>query len=117
MCLCITRVWVRPKVVLGLIGVAVAIHLLLPQVGELNETLAAVRTANVDWLLAGLVGSALTYLAAAVSLNGAVAALMGASSPDQKVWSRPEGGTPGQSSTVTNGSVPDRVSWLRSRRT
>lgn len=33
------------------------------------------------------------------------------------VWSRPVAGRPGQSSVVTGGTVPDKISWLRSRRT
>jgi hypothetical protein len=32
------------------------------------------------------------------------------------IYSRPGGGQPGMSSVVTNSSVPDQVSWLRSRR-
>jgi glycosyltransferase 2 family protein len=69
----ITRIWVRPKIALGLLAAAFAIHLLLPQVGELDQTLAAVRSAKVDWLLAAAVGSALTYLMAGVSLMGGTA--------------------------------------------
>jgi len=34
-----------------------------------------------------------------------------------QVWSRPSGGTPGFGFPVTGAVVPDRVSWLRGRRT
>lgn len=68
----VERVYVRPRVWLGLLGAAFAIHLLLPQVGELGQTLRAVRNAQIDWLLLGVLGSAATYVMAALSLTGAV---------------------------------------------
>jgi hypothetical protein len=38
--------------------------------------------------------------------------------PDQAVvWSRPRDGVPGVASVITGGTAPDRISWLRSRRT
>lgn len=68
----IERVFVRPRVWLGLLGAAFAIHLLLPQIGELGQTLRAIRHAQIDWLLLGVLGSAITYVMAALSLTGAV---------------------------------------------
>jgi len=49
-----------------------AVHLLLPQVGELRQTLGALQGARWTWLAAGLVLSAASYLAAAVAQLGAV---------------------------------------------
>ena len=68
----IERILVRPRVWLGLLGAAFAIHLLLPQVGELDQTLRAIGNAKIDWLLLGVLGSAATYVMAALSLTGAV---------------------------------------------
>ena len=45
--------------------------------------------------------------------NTALSAVTG----DMKIWHRPVGGTGGSAHTVTSGSIPDQVSWLRSRRT
>ncbi len=63
---------VRPKTVLLILGFAFAIHLLLPQVGEVRQTLDALGSASWGWLVAGLLASAATYLAAAVAQLGAV---------------------------------------------
>lgn len=62
---------VRMRTVLLLAAVAAAIHVLLPQVGELRLTLRALGTARPGWLVAGLVASALSYVMAAVALSGA----------------------------------------------
>jgi uncharacterized membrane protein YbhN (UPF0104 family) len=62
---------VRVRTVLLLVAVAAAVHLLLPQVGELRLTLRALSTARPGWLVAGLVASALSYVMAAVALSGA----------------------------------------------
>jgi uncharacterized protein (TIRG00374 family) len=66
----LTRVRVRTVLLLG--AVAAAVHVLLPQVGELRLTLRALSTARPGWLLAGLAASALSYVMAAVALSGAV---------------------------------------------
>lgn len=63
---------VRPMTILGLAGGLFAVHLLLPQVGELHRTLVAVERAHVLWLVAALVTSAGTYVAAAVAQLGTV---------------------------------------------
>lgn len=63
---------VRPSTLLLLVAAGFAVHLLLPQVGELRQTLGALQGARWTWLAAGLVLSAASYLAAAVAQLGAV---------------------------------------------
>ena len=63
---------VRPRTLLLLVAAGFAVHLLLPQVGELRQTLGALQAARWPWLAAGLVLSAASYLAAAVAQLGAV---------------------------------------------
>ena len=51
-------------------------------------------------------------------VNSASSALLGSLSPDFVVWSRPhEGTSDGIASQVQTFFAPDKVSWLRSRRT
>lgn len=59
------------RTVLMLLGAAFAIHLLLPQVGELEQTIAAFRSVDWRWLVPAALGAALTYAAAALSLTAA----------------------------------------------
>jgi glycosyltransferase 2 family protein len=63
---------VRPRTLLLLVAAGFAVHLLLPQVGELRQTLGALHAARWTWLAAGLMLSAASYLAAAVAQLGAV---------------------------------------------
>jgi glycosyltransferase 2 family protein len=63
---------VRPQTLLLLVAGGFAVHLLLPQVGELPQTLDALAAARWDWLAAGLALTAAGYLAAAVAQLGAV---------------------------------------------
>jgi uncharacterized membrane protein YbhN (UPF0104 family)/membrane-associated phospholipid phosphatase/tRNA A-37 threonylcarbamoyl transferase component Bud32 len=63
---------VRLRSVLTLVGMLVASYLLLPQVGEFHRTLDAARHAELGWLLLALLASIGTFLAAALSLSGAV---------------------------------------------
>jgi uncharacterized membrane protein YbhN (UPF0104 family)/membrane-associated phospholipid phosphatase len=63
---------VRPGTLLLLVAGGFAVHLLLPQVGELRQTLDALQAARWSWLATGLVLSAAGYLAAAVAQLGAV---------------------------------------------
>jgi uncharacterized membrane protein YbhN (UPF0104 family)/membrane-associated phospholipid phosphatase len=63
---------VRPRTLLLLVAAGFAVHLLLPQVGELPQTLEALEAARWNWLAAGLALSAASYLAAAVAQLGAV---------------------------------------------
>lgn len=58
----------------------------------------------------GLVGATQTVLQ-----NAATNLLTAA--PTLVIWSRPGGGTVGESSPIVSATVPDKVSWLRSRRT
>jgi uncharacterized membrane protein YbhN (UPF0104 family) len=53
-------------------GGAFAIHLLLPQVGELRNTMDAIRSVRWEWLIAGGIGAASLYFAAAFAMMGAV---------------------------------------------
>ncbi len=63
---------IRPRTLLLLVAAGFAVHLLLPQVGELRQTLAALQAAHWTWLAAGLLLTAASYLAAAVAQLGAV---------------------------------------------
>lgn len=46
-----------------------------------------------------------------------VGALWSGAGYDMMIWSRPVPGRAGEASEVIDGTVPDKVSWLRSRRT
>jgi uncharacterized membrane protein YbhN (UPF0104 family)/membrane-associated phospholipid phosphatase len=63
---------IRPRTLLLLVAAGFAVHLLLPQVGELRQTLGALQAARWTWVAVGLVLSAASYLAAAVAQLGAV---------------------------------------------
>jgi uncharacterized membrane protein YbhN (UPF0104 family)/membrane-associated phospholipid phosphatase len=63
---------IQPMTVVWLVGGAFAIHLLLPQVGELRHTIDAIRSVRWEWLIAGAVGAASLYFAAALAMMGAV---------------------------------------------
>lgn len=65
-----TRVAVRN--LLPLLAALLAVNLLLPQVGHAQATLDALRQARWTWLLALCAAATATYIAAAVSLMGAV---------------------------------------------
>jgi uncharacterized membrane protein YbhN (UPF0104 family)/membrane-associated phospholipid phosphatase/tRNA A-37 threonylcarbamoyl transferase component Bud32 len=63
---------VRARSVLTLVALLIATYLLLPQVGEFHQTFNAARHAEAGWLVLALLTSAGTFLAAALSLSGAV---------------------------------------------
>ena len=63
---------VRPSTLVLLVAGGFAVHLLLPQVGELRQTLDALQAARWAWLLVGLGLAAASYPAAAVAQLGAV---------------------------------------------
>jgi len=63
---------IRPRTLLLVVATGFAVHLLLPQVGELRHTLGALRGAHWDWMAIGLALAAASYLAAAVAQLGAV---------------------------------------------
>jgi undecaprenyl-diphosphatase len=64
----------RPRSVLTLVCLLVATYLLLPQFGEFHQTLDAARHAELGWLVLAVLVSVGTFLAAALSLSGAVLA-------------------------------------------
>jgi undecaprenyl-diphosphatase len=66
----VTRV--RPRTVIGLLAFGFAVQLLLPQVGQLQLTLDAVKHGHFLWLVAGVAAAAATYPAAALAQMGAV---------------------------------------------
>lgn len=51
------------------------------------------------------------------ALEAAGNALRAASGTNMKIWSRPAPGRPGAASSIVAATCPDKVSWLRSRRT
>ena len=63
---------IRARTLIALLGGGLAIHLLLPQVGEIQQTIALLRTARWEWLVAAALASILTYVMAAMALSGAV---------------------------------------------
>lgn len=63
---------IRARMLIALLGGGLAIHLLLPQVGEIQQTTALLRTARWEWLVAAALASILTYVMAAIALSGAV---------------------------------------------
>jgi uncharacterized membrane protein YbhN (UPF0104 family)/membrane-associated phospholipid phosphatase/tRNA A-37 threonylcarbamoyl transferase component Bud32 len=63
---------VRLRSVLTLVVLLAASYLLLPQVGEFHQTLDAARHAEAAWLVLALLTSAGTFMAAALSISGAV---------------------------------------------
>jgi undecaprenyl-diphosphatase len=63
---------IRPRTVLTLAVLGFAVHLLLPQAGEVRHTFDALRGARWEWLAAALLASAATYPAAAVARLGSV---------------------------------------------
>jgi undecaprenyl-diphosphatase len=65
---------IRPRAVLALAVLGFAVHLLLPQVGEVRHTFHALRGARWEWLVAALLASAATYPAAALARLGSVEA-------------------------------------------
>jgi undecaprenyl-diphosphatase len=62
---------VRLSAVAVLLVLGLAVHLLLPNVGTLDETVKSLRSAQWQWLVGLGVASVLTYLFAAVALIGA----------------------------------------------
>lgn len=64
---------VRVRTVLMVATLGVAVYLLIPQVGELHETIDALKSAQWGWLVAAVLASALTYIGAGIGMLGAVA--------------------------------------------
>jgi undecaprenyl-diphosphatase len=64
---------IRPATVAFLAGGAAAIHLLLPQVGRLGQTEAALRSARPAWVVAAALASAASFVMAALTQMAATA--------------------------------------------
>ena len=62
---------IKPLSIVMVVALGFGIHLLLPQVGELDATLRSFRSGQWPWLAAALGASALTYVFATVTLMGA----------------------------------------------
>ena len=62
---------IKLQTIFGLLVLALAIHILLPQVGELRHSVRAIKRADVSWLPLALVTTALTFVFAAVALRAA----------------------------------------------
>jgi len=63
---------IRPQTLVVIAVLALGVHLLAPQVGELGRAFEAIRESNPGWLALALVASLLTYVAGAWSQTGAV---------------------------------------------
>ncbi len=62
----------RPRSLAVLLALGLAVHVLLPQVGELGRTADAIRDASWGWFALAALASAVTYVMAAVGMLGAV---------------------------------------------
>jgi undecaprenyl-diphosphatase len=58
----------RTVVMMAVLGLA--FYVLLPQLGDFETSVDAIKDADVAWIIAALVASALTYVAAAIQLQG-----------------------------------------------
>lgn len=67
-----TRSWKGVRWLVIVAGVGFAAHLIIPQVGELEQTSSAIRHGNWTWLAVAAAGSALTYPASALGIMGSV---------------------------------------------
>jgi hypothetical protein len=76
-------VGLQHRTVVELIVVALAVYVLLPQVGRLQQTLRALRLANLRWACLAVLFSALTYVAGAAAIMAAA----GRASPWVGRWS------------------------------
>lgn len=71
---------------------------LCPIAAAISDTSGTIDSATI---------TALTTAATALATSG----------PDFRIWSRPVGITAGESNSIVEAIVPDKTSWLRSRRT
>jgi uncharacterized membrane protein YbhN (UPF0104 family)/membrane-associated phospholipid phosphatase/tRNA A-37 threonylcarbamoyl transferase component Bud32 len=63
---------VRPRTVLMVATLGVAVYLLIPQVGEFHQTSHALEHAQWGWIVGAVLASALSYIGAGIAMNGAV---------------------------------------------
>lgn len=66
--------WGRPllRPILAVVGLGIAIHVVYPQLGQLNRGLDALAAGRWPWLVGALVGSALVFLASAWTVRATV---------------------------------------------
>ena len=62
---------VKLQTVLSVVVLAFAVHILLPQVGELRHSVNAIKRADFNWVPLALITTALTFVFAAVALRAA----------------------------------------------
>src|SRR3954454_9079576 len=62
---------IKPQTILSLVVLAIALHVLLPQVGDLRHSFRAIERANFGWLVPAFVTTVLTFIFAAVALRAA----------------------------------------------
>jgi undecaprenyl-diphosphatase len=67
-----TRSWSGIRWLVIVAGVGFAIHLIIPQVGELEQASNTIRRGNWWWLAVAVAGSVLTYPASALGIMGSV---------------------------------------------
>ena len=63
---------IQPRTMLSLAAAGLAVYFLLPQVGHLHQTFAAISRANWWWLALAFLPMGATYVAAAIAQAGAV---------------------------------------------
>ncbi len=64
---------IKPRTLFAIVAMGIGFYFLLPQLANLGDTVDAFQRADVEWLLLLLLGSALTYVFAAVAFAGSVA--------------------------------------------
>jgi len=62
---------IKLQTILSILVLGLAIHVLLPQVGELSHSVRAIERADFNWLPLALITTALTFVFAAVALRAA----------------------------------------------
>ena len=62
---------IKLQTVLSVAVLALAIHVLLPQVGKFHHSVTAIERADLNWLPLALITTALTFVFAAVALRAA----------------------------------------------
>ena len=63
---------VRLRTVLSIVTLTGAFYILLPQLANVDDSFAAIRSANWAWLLVAVAMSVATYVASAIGISGAV---------------------------------------------
>ena len=63
---------IKPRTVLTFVALALAFYILIPQLADVSGVLQELRHADWSWAAWALLASAVTYLAAAIGLMGAV---------------------------------------------